>query len=68
MNIIYEAIVRGLITSCNITISGVVICSSKKPHGVLYTIDNFKKKVIPALSSKLKQLEEAEANTLEPQA
>lgn len=67
MNTIYLAITVGLITSCCITISGVVIYSSKKPHGVSYTWDEFERKILPALTSKVQQMEES-VNALEPQA
>lgn len=68
MNTIYKALQAGLMTACNTSKFGVTIYSTRKPNGVYYSWEKFYKDILPALSSKLKQLEETEANTLEPQA
>ena len=67
MNTLYRAIQAGLITSVSINKRGMVIYSSKKPHGVMYSWEKYNI-LIPTLKSKLQQLEEANAGTLEPQA
>jgi hypothetical protein len=67
MNTLYRAIQAGLITSVSINKRGVVIYSSKKPHGAMYSWEKYNT-LIPTLKSKLQQLEEANAGTLEPQA
>lgn len=60
MKTIYNAIALGLITSVQVTKRGVVICSEKKPNGVLYTFEDFEKTILPKILAK--------CNTLEPQA
>lgn len=67
MNTLYKAIQAGIITSVSINKRGVVICSPKKPYGVVYSWEQYKT-LIPTLKSKIQQLEEANAGTLEPQA
>ena len=68
MKTIYNAIALGLITSVQVTKRGVVVFSEKKPNGVFYTSEDFEKTILPKLSSKCKQVKEATAGTLEPQA
>ena len=67
MNTLYRAIQAGLITSVSINKRGMVIYSPKKPHGVMYSWEKYNT-LIPTLKSKLQQLEEANAGTLETQA
>ena len=67
MNTLFKAIQAGLITSVSINKRGVVIYSSKKPHGVIYSWEQYNT-LISTLKQQLQQLEEANAGTLEPQA
>lgn len=52
MNTLYKAIQAGLITSVSINKRGVVIYSSKKPQGVIYSWEQYNT-LLPTLKSKL---------------
>lgn len=63
MNTLYKALQAGLILNLTLTKGGVIIFTPKKPHGMKYDWETFCKKILPALTSKLQQI-----NTLESQA
>lgn len=68
MKTMYLAIQNGLITKFNASNNGVIIYSRKKPNGVYYGWEEFITDIIPALKSKIQQMDESQSNTLEPQA
>ena len=68
MNTLKQALDLGLITKVTMSAKGLTIYSTKKPAGSTYSWDFYTKNIESKLSSKCKQLEEANAGTLEPQA